>query len=43
MTAAYMLGISHKKIGYSIYYNPFVHVGSAQDYNDWENGWKETI
>lgn len=40
MSAAYLLGMSHYKMGHSIYYNPFVHAGSGQDYIDWENGWK---
>ena len=41
MTAAYLLGLSHHKMGYSIHFNPFVHVGAQIDYCEWERGWKD--
>ncbi len=40
MSAAYLLGLSHFKMNYSIFYNPFKHSGSSQEYIDWQNGWK---
>lgn len=40
MTSAYILGIACNKLGHSIYYNPFEHKGSSQEYLDWISGWK---
>ena len=40
MSSAYLLGMLHCKMNYSIFYNPFRHSGSAQEYIDWEDGWK---
>lgn len=40
-TTAYLLGAAHKKLGFSIYYNPFRHVGDSKDFQEWLNGWKE--
>jgi hypothetical protein len=37
---AYELGKKHHKLGRSIYYNPFRHKGSSQEYLAWEAGWK---
>lgn len=41
MSAAYLLGVSHYKMGHSIHFNPFVHVGSSKDFIEWERGWKD--
>ena len=38
---AYLKGLSHYKMGYSIYYNPYRNKESNQKYIDWINGWKE--
>lgn len=32
-------GIKCAQSGYSIYYNPYRHKGTAEQYLDWEDGW----
>lgn len=39
MNTAFEMGQQHKRMGFSIYYNPFRHKGSAKNYTDWEFGW----
>lgn len=41
MSEAYLLGMEHCDMGYSIHYNPFRYKGNADEYVEWENGWKE--
>jgi hypothetical protein len=36
---AYNLGIKCKIMGYSIYYNPFRHKGSPEQYQQWLLGY----
>jgi hypothetical protein len=43
MSLAYKLGKEHHALGHSIYYNPFRHKGSGQDYLVWEAGWKSIL
>jgi len=38
---AYQLGQTHKKMGYSIWYNPFRNKGSAQEYAEWIEGYQQ--
>jgi hypothetical protein len=38
---AYQLGRTHKKMGYSIWYNPFRHKGSGKEYADWIEGYQQ--
>lgn len=40
-STAHMLGVQHRSLGFSIFYNPFRHKGSPQEYLDWILGWKQ--
>lgn len=42
VNSAFLLGSAHRLLEKSIYYNPFVHKGTAEEYTNWESGWKET-
>ena len=37
---AFELGKLHREMGYSEFYNPFRHRGSADDYCEWLSGFK---
>lgn len=37
---AFKLGVQIAKMGYSIYFNPFRYKGTAQQFLDWESGYK---
>lgn len=32
-------GVEHRNLGKSIYYNPYRHKGTTQQYIDWVTGW----
>lgn len=36
---AYYLGKYHHTLGKSIYYNPYRHKGSGEDFQLWLDGW----
>ncbi len=40
MTKAYLKGVKIAKLGKSIYFNPYRHKGAAQEFCDFESGWR---
>lgn len=40
MSKEYKQGASHKKLGFSIHYNPYRNKGSARQFTNWVDGHK---